>query len=89
MNGCLIHIGYHKTGTTWLQKYVFNRSGTDFASLSNREDECSSLAWHFIRTPEEQILSPFNLYERVITGELECILKEIDITGRMVEVRCR
>lgn len=31
-NAMLIHIGYHKTGTTWLQDHVFNNPGKGFIS---------------------------------------------------------
>ena len=28
----LVHIGYHKTGTTWLQQHVFTNSALGFTS---------------------------------------------------------
>lgn len=34
----LIHIGYHKTGTTWLQRSVFTRPETGFGALDEHTD---------------------------------------------------
>src|SRR5215204_551922 len=33
----LLHIGYHKTGTTWLQRHVFGDYGTGFSQLGGAQ----------------------------------------------------
>ena len=33
----LLHIGYHKTGTTWLQRYVFGDPGAGFSQMSGAQ----------------------------------------------------
>jgi hypothetical protein len=33
----LLHIGYHKTGTTWLQRHVFGDSGTGFSQMGGAQ----------------------------------------------------
>jgi hypothetical protein len=33
----LLHIGYHKTGTTWLQRYVFGDSETGFSQMGGAQ----------------------------------------------------
>jgi hypothetical protein len=33
----LLHIGYHKTGTTWLQRYVFGDPGSGFSQISGAQ----------------------------------------------------
>jgi hypothetical protein len=33
----LLHIGYHKTGTTWLQGHVFGDSGTGFSQMDGAQ----------------------------------------------------
>jgi hypothetical protein len=38
MSRPLIHIGYHKTGTTWLQRCVFTRPETGFGALDEHSD---------------------------------------------------
>ncbi len=36
MTGTLLHIGYHKTATTWLQEALFNNTENGFYSPWNR-----------------------------------------------------
>src|SRR5215204_3443216 len=33
----LLHIGYHKTGTTWLQRHVFGDSGMGFSQMGGAQ----------------------------------------------------
>ena len=35
----LVHIGYHKTASTWLQKHLWNNKGCGFASPFRKSDE--------------------------------------------------
>jgi hypothetical protein len=35
--GPLVHIGYHKTGTTWLQRYVFGSSEAGFSQVAGAQ----------------------------------------------------
>ena len=44
----LIHIGYHKTATTWLQKKLFISGNEFFEPISNQPKGQSSLSKHFI-----------------------------------------
>ncbi len=39
----LLHIGYHKTGTTWLQQHVFSNRRLGFVSPFRKQDELPSL----------------------------------------------
>lgn len=38
MSAPLIHIGYHKTGSSWLQKFVFRRADAGFGALGKTFD---------------------------------------------------
>lgn len=38
MQNLLLHIGYHKTGTTWLQKFLFNNAAVGFSSPLTRKE---------------------------------------------------
>lgn len=67
----LIHIGYHKTGTTWLQHELFIASNDVFVPLSRAPRGDSSLAWDFVVDKEGYPLSPFELNEAVIRKEIE------------------
>jgi hypothetical protein len=61
MSELLIHIGYHKTGTSWLQKELFISSNEVFEPLTNRKDTGKSdLSIHFILDEERNQLSPYD-----------------------------
>lgn len=72
MNNVLIHIGYHKTGTTWLQQEVFSKTSSVFEPLSlNEKDGHSSLARDFIWGNDGYLLNPFDLNENSIYSHLK------------------
>ena len=55
----LIHIGYHKTGTSWLQKKLFISSNKTFEPLSKNSQGRSTLSWKFVFDEEGYIIHPF------------------------------
>ena len=81
----LIHIGYHKTATTWLQRELFNAGSDVFAPLSpdNNPNVGKYLGRQFIRDRDGYLLSPFELNREIILQELESILAKIDIGNRV------
>lgn len=77
----LIHIGYHKTGTTWLQEELFNSTEiNELDTLSVTETKHSTLAFHFIYDKDQYLLSPFDNNEDNIKQHIEDIIcsKAID-----------
>lgn len=81
----LIHIGYHKTGSTWLQRELFNFNSDIFVPLSLKDvpNAGKFLARNFIRSKEKYLLSPFDLNKATIMEELGAILEEIDLKNRI------
>ena len=71
----LIHIGFHKTGTTWLQNKLFFSGNEFFEPLSINTSGPSTLAEKLYQDNEGYLLSPFDLNEQVIKSELESIIK--------------
>jgi len=75
----LIHIGYHKTGTTWLQTKLFHQPGKGFISLTNptvsKNDKRSSdfrvFPRNFIFDSEKNILSLNEFSPERVRGLLE------------------
>lgn len=73
----LVHIGFHKTGTSWLQDEVFDRENGDFHPLS-------ALAHHFVFDMDGFILNSFDKNEAVIREELSKMLQNAPLsTARM------
>lgn len=68
MNDILIHIGYHKTGTTWLQENLFVLSSEVFYPLDLNKN---SLSKKFVTGEDKYVLSPFDMNEGPIFGELQ------------------
>lgn len=56
----LIHIGYHKTGSTWLQRELFTTSNETFEPFSFSDEGHSTLAEYFFKDREGYLLSSFN-----------------------------
>lgn len=69
----LIHIGYHKTATSWLQNELFISANDVFEPLSKTNSGHSTLSWKFVRD-EEGYLSSFETNMEVIRKELLKIL---------------
>ena len=73
MKDPLIHIGYHKTGTTWLQLELFMSDNKTFEPLSRRAMGQSSLARLFFKD-NFNLLSSFESNEVEIRKEIEHLL---------------
>lgn len=69
---CLVHIGYHKTATTWLQRELFSRSNKSFYPLSETDDP-KPLGRFFIYDKEGYLLSPFQSRRDEFVEELDRI----------------
>ena len=66
----LIHIGFHKTGTTWLQRELFISSNHVFEPFSNKKIGQSNLAFKFIKGEDGNVLPPFD-------NNIECVQREL------------
>lgn len=68
----LIHIGYHKTATSWLQREIFRCPDSVFESLDIRSRNAARLATHFYTSHHpRQLLSPFADTEVAIRARLK------------------
>jgi hypothetical protein len=76
MERILVHIGYHKTATTWLQQQLFFKGNDVFQPLSRLKDGPSSLAAQFTSDPEWHMLNSFEMNEKAIRDEINSIIKE-------------
>lgn len=65
----LVHIGYHKTATTWLQKEMFSSSSDFFFPLS-KNDRPKHLGRYFIYDEDGYLLSPFHSRRDAFLEEL-------------------
>ncbi|MCB9205230.1 MAG: sulfotransferase domain-containing protein [Flavobacteriales bacterium] len=74
----LIHIGYHKTGTTWLQNELFVSGNNVFEPLSNNASRHSTVAQHFIQADDGVLLSSFDQNTAKVLSEANLIIKEVD-----------
>lgn len=79
IDNILIHIGYHKTGTSWLQDEVFDLESSEFHSLS-------ALAQHFVFDRQGYMLNSFDLNEKTINEELALLLNQKPIQSGKVPV---
>lgn len=70
----LIHIGYHKTGSSWLQNMLFTANNKIFEPLSIKDKGHSSLAKYFIYDEDGYCLSPFDFNQAKIREEIENIV---------------
>jgi hypothetical protein len=71
MKNVLVHIGYHKTATTWLQFELFIDDNAVFQPLSINPKGPSDLASRFSRDQEGYFLSPFDLNTELIKAGIE------------------
>ena len=71
----LIHIGYHKTGTTWLQNKLFHSGNEYFEILSKKKKGPCTLAENFFVDNNGYLLSPFDFNDSVIKAEIHNIIK--------------
>ncbi|MGJ8593503.1 MAG: sulfotransferase domain-containing protein [Aquaticitalea sp.] len=86
MHNTLIHIGLHKTGTTWLQNELFINGNSSFEPLSNntRPKGYSSLAMDFVLDHNASLLNSFDSNEMVIKHNLDIILKQKKIENKVL-----
>lgn len=80
MKKVLIHIGLHKTGTTWLQNELFISENNVFEPLyeSNTSNGHSTLAENFIFDNNLNLLSSFDYNAEIIKESFQSILKKKD-----------
>jgi sulfotransferase family protein len=78
----LIHIGYHKTGTTWLQKTLFSINSNVFIPLSPN-GKPKYLGKYFFSDTEGHLLSPFQSNKEVILQEVETLVRRLDLQGKI------
>jgi len=71
MDKLLFHIGYHKTGTTWLQKNVFVSTSKVFFPLNADRNKLAKL---FVSGRDGFVLSPF------ATNKVEILKEFIELT---------
>lgn len=64
----LIHIGYHKTGTTWLQKHVFPNEGAG----------CSFVAGYKLLQPTFVTVNPFDFDSEAARKKFEQRIREVE-----------
>lgn len=64
----LLHIGYHKTGTTWLQKHVF----------PNKEAGFSFVAGHKLLQPTFVTVNPFDFSPEAARKKFEQRIREVE-----------
>lgn len=77
----LVHIGYHKTGTTWLQKTLFSAKSSVFFPLSPT-GKPKALGRHFVWDKDGNLLSPFESNKHLILEEIETALHGKDLKHR-------
>lgn len=70
LENVLIHIGYHKTASTWLQMDIFNKNKNLFAALSPDQLLPSRLKHKFWGDEEGFLLNPFDTNQSIIQKEL-------------------
>lgn len=66
----LVHVGFHKTGTTWLQQHLFTAANPVFEPLSVRPRGHATLARRFVWGPDGHLLSPFDDNRAAIDAHL-------------------
>lgn len=86
MEEVLIHIGYHKTGTSWLQTQLFVQESDVFAPLSTKKIGASTLAKDFIKDEEGYLLDSFQNNELVILKNLNLLLKSKNLESGKIPV---
>ena len=77
MNTPLIHIGYQKTGSTWLQRELFVPSSPVFHPLPAKDGKHSNLANAFFKDDDGFLLSSFSRNEVSIKKQLDDLKPEL------------
>jgi len=79
----LIHVGFHKTGTTWLQKHLFASHSDVFTPLNHNKNRLSK---KFVTGDDGYVLSPFDYNEEAIRDELQSYIFEDQMDPTKVKV---
>ena len=74
LDNVLIHIGYHKTGSTWLQQELFTSESDIFEPLSKKHKGHNTFTEYFYKNNEGYLLSPFDDNYTIIQKEIKYIL---------------
>ena len=80
--GLLIHIGYHKTGTTWLQEELFTPNSTTFQPIGSG-GRAMSVAKSFVQDQNGHPRSPFASPASRVAQELQNLLSVAPLDGRV------
>lgn len=86
MEKLLVHIGYHKTATSWLQNQLFVSTSKNFVSVSKNKKGHSTLARDFIYDKDGYLLSSFDNNEQNIMKNYEEISQNIGNDSRRIRV---
>lgn len=86
MEQVLIHIGYHKTGTSWLQNELFIAGDTVFQPLSLKAKKQSTLAKHFIMDEDGYLLHSCDENTQVILQKLSELREPMLKAGNKIPV---
>jgi hypothetical protein len=81
----LVHIGFHKTASTWLQRELFDFDSRQFCPLcpDRMANAGKFIGRHFVRDRESRLLSSFDLNTRVVRDEVAGVLEQVDLAGRI------
>ena len=81
----LIHIGFHKTGSTWLQHELFHPDSDCFCPLTPDRNLNSGkfIGKHFVRDHERYLLSSFDMNTDAVQQAVDVVLKCIDPGDRV------
>ena len=83
INKILLHIGYHKTASTWLQNELFIADNNVFEPLSLRTKGKSTLSWKFIVCKDGYLLPSFDLNRKEISkGVLEILRQKTSVKDK-------
>lgn len=80
----LIHLGYHKTASTWLQNELFVSSNEVFEPFSSLDKAHSTLGEFFFQNREGYLLSPFK--EHVDLDEILEVYKRKKGTNKILTI---
>ena len=81
----LVHIGFHKTGSTWLQHELFTPDSDRFFPLApdRSVDQRKYLGKRFVRDDERYLLSSFDMNTAAIRQAVEAVLGKNDPGDRV------
>lgn len=86
LDNVLIHIGYQKTGSTWLQRTLFKRDNITFEPINEKDSGASNLASPFFKGADGNVLSPFDDNQAHINDCLKTYLDNYPIPEGKIPV---